>query len=100
MTEPGGTATVWILNGDQSTFPSGVFTRRELAVEWIQNHRLSGVLTEYPVDEGVYEWAISRGLFKPKKENQTTSAFIARFSSASQDHYHFENGSSKQLPIE
>ncbi len=98
MTEPAGIDTVWIFNGPQPSFPSGVFTTRELAVEWIKKHGLTGVLTQYPLDVGVYEWAISRDLFTPKKEQQTTPVFIARFSSASQDHYHFEDGSSKQLP--
>jgi len=87
------TEAVWVFNGAQSNFPSGVFTRRELAADWIKKHALTGTLTRYPLDIGVYEWAISRALFTPNKEEHSTPAFIARFSSASQEHYHFEDGS-------
>jgi len=70
-----------------------VFTRRDLAEEWIQKHGLSGTLTAYPLDVGVYEWALNKGTFKPKRDDQQSAEFIQRFSSASQEHYHYENGS-------
>lgn len=84
---------VWIFNGPNSSFPSGVFTQRETAERWIREHGLSGVLTAYPVDVGTYDWAVSEGYFKPKREDQRGAEFIQRFSSASQEHYHYENGS-------
>ena len=51
--------SVWVFNGAQSTFPSGVFTSRELAEEWIRTHALTGTLTNYPLDTGMYEHAIA-----------------------------------------
>ncbi len=73
-------------------FCSGVFSTKEKAEEYIKKYSLTGVLTVYPIDEAVYDWAIRMGFFKPKKENQLTSEFIGGFSSASQEHFHYENG--------
>lgn len=84
--------TVWIFNGPRSQFPSGVFTQLESAEAWIRAHRLSGVLTAYPVDVGTYDWAVDAGRFKPQRDDQRSADFIARFSSASQEHYHYEDG--------
>ncbi|MBI1281300.1 MAG: hypothetical protein GC179_24445 [Anaerolineaceae bacterium] len=83
---------VWLFNGTNAQFPSGIFSSRERAEEWIQKHRLSGILTKYPVDISVYDWAIENGLFRVKDEEKKTANFIQRFSSASQEHYHYENG--------
>lgn len=83
---------IWIFNGPRSPFPSGVFTERETAERWIRDHRLSGILTAYPVDCGTYEWAVSMGYFSPKREDKRSAEFIQQFSSAAQEHYHYENG--------
>lgn len=83
---------VWIFNGENSRFSSGVFKNVEKAEEWIVANKLSGILTKYPLDIGVYEWAIQNDLFSVKKEEQKQPEFIGKFSSASQDHFHYENG--------
>jgi hypothetical protein len=83
---------VWVFNGSNSNFPGGVFSKREIAEEWIAKHKLSGVLTKYPVDEGIYDWSLANGTFKIKKEEQTNAEFIQRFSSAAQEHDHYEDG--------
>ncbi len=83
---------VWVFDGARSRFPSGVFRQRATAEEWIRKHKLTGTLTLYPLDVGVYEWAIERGFFQPRREDQRAPDFIQRFSSASQEHYHYENG--------
>jgi hypothetical protein len=83
---------VWVFNGESSNFPSAVFTTRERAEEWIALHKLTGTLTKYPLDIGVYEWALNRGAFKPKRPDQSGPRFIGRFSSASLEHYHYEEG--------
>ncbi len=81
---------VWIFNGNRNHFPSAVFTERRLAEDWIRRNQLEGTLTAYPLDISVFEWAIERGYFTPKKAEHTSADFIANFSSASQDHDHFE----------
>lgn len=73
-------------------FCSGIFSKKELAEEWIKKYSLTGVLTLYPVNESVYDWAIRNGNFSPKKQEETTPDFIAGFSSASQIHFHYEDG--------
>ena len=84
--------TVWIFTGPKAQFPSGVFSERQLAERWILEHRLTGTLTAYPVDVGTYDWAVAAGHFNPKREDQRSAEFIQRFSSASQEHYHYESG--------
>jgi len=86
--EPG----VWVFNGSGGQFPSGVFTTVEIAEEWIAKHKLSGTLTWYPLDIGVYEWTIKKEYFSPRKDHQKTPTFIQRFSSAYTGHDHYENG--------
>jgi hypothetical protein len=82
--------TVWVFNGNKNHFPSGVFSTRQRAEQWILQHKLEGTLTEYPLDVSVHEWAIQTGRFKPKKPEHHTNDFIANFSSASQEHHHYE----------
>ena len=84
--------TVWIFNGPKAQFPSGAFASREAAERWIQKNQLSGCLTAYPIDVGVYDWAVAAGRFTPKRDDQRGPEFIQRFSSASQEHYHYEDG--------
>ena len=84
--------TIWIFNGASGRFPSGVFSSGEKAKKWILDHKLSGVLTEYPIDTGVYDWAINNDFFCPKKDKERTPEFIQKFSCAQQKHYHFEDG--------
>ncbi len=81
---------VWVFNGG-GTFPSGVFSAREKAEAWIAGNRLSGCLTKYPLDIGAYEWAISEGHFKPKRDDQRTSGFIGRFA-CGHEHFHYTDG--------
>lgn len=96
---PDETKYVWIFNGKGGHFPGGVFSRRELAHAWIAYHKLNGVLTCYPLGEGCMDWAIRTGLFKiakPESSNLARSKdpdFVGSFSSALQDHVHYENGS-------
>jgi hypothetical protein len=80
---------VWVFNGARSSFPSAVFTKRELAEQWIEANKLEGTLTAYPLNIGIYDWVTSNGYFIPKQEDQRTSEFIARFSSGQQEHYHY-----------
>lgn len=84
--------TVWVFNGSNSSFPSGIFTTRELAEAWIESHHLNGTLTEYPVDISAYDHAIEKNWFTPKSDGHQQPLFIQRFTSASQDHYHYEHG--------
>jgi hypothetical protein len=83
---------VWVFNGARGYFPGGIFTDVDRAEQWIEQHRLTGTLTLYPVDTGIYDWAIAEGLFRPDKPHQATPGFIGRFTSASMEHHHYEDG--------
>lgn len=83
---------LYIFMGEGARFPSGTFTTLENAEQWIRKHSLSGVLGQYPVDEGLYDWAIEENLFTIKNEHQKEAGFIQRFTCAAIDHFHFENG--------
>jgi len=86
--------TVWVFCGDGSILPSGVFSNQAAAEAWIKKHALSGILTEYPLDTGLYEWALGKGYFKPRFPSHRAPKFIGRFTSAYLTHFHFENGAS------
>lgn len=83
---------IWVFNGAGSKFPNGVFRSRERAEQWIRSNGLTGVLTAYPLDTGIYDWAIERGFFRPRREDQALPDFIQRFSSAYLEHYHYTAG--------
>lgn len=83
---------VWIFNGVNAKCPSVVFLTEEEAFTWVKTKELTGVLTRYPVGISVYEWAIASGNFNVKSKNDSTPEFIGNFSSAAQEHMHFENG--------
>jgi hypothetical protein len=84
---------VWIFNGDGGRFPGGVFTTHEHAEVWIRARKLSGVLTAYPLDEGCIDWAVRINLLTGRAlEKVDDPSFAGSFSSASQEHFHYENG--------
>ncbi|MFV8754817.1 hypothetical protein ACNOYE_30085 [Nannocystaceae bacterium ST9] len=68
---------VWVFNCAPSMF---------------RQHNLSGVLTEYPLGVGAYDWSITEGMFQPKKIHEFSPRFIAGFSAASQRHVHYIKG--------
>lgn len=86
------TETIWVFNSEGARFPGGVFGTRAQAEQWIKEHLVSGVLTEYPLNIGVYDWAVSSGHFTPKRPEQSSPRFIGGFTSAIQNHFHYENG--------
>jgi hypothetical protein len=92
MEQSGELESVWVFKGSLAGHPSAVFRTRERAEEWISHQKLTGTLTKYPLDLPIYTWAVEKGHFVPKRDDQRTSEFIAGFSSASQEHYHYEDG--------
>lgn len=78
-----------------SNTPNAVFRHRNDAERWIATDKLTGMLTLYRVDIPVYDWAIKKGYFMPKRADQSGAVFVGRFSSESQEHYHYEDGHEK-----
>ncbi len=86
--------TIWCFNGG-GQFPVGLFDDLDKARAWIAHNRLSGVLTAYPLNAGVFDWAVEQGhvtLALKVKADQNKPDFVATFTSASQQHFHFEVG--------
>jgi hypothetical protein len=88
--------TVWLFSGRPGVFPGGVFSSVDAAERWIAHNALSGVLTAYPLDQGCFDWAVANqctGLSAEKLQIKSSDpAFIAGFTTAAQDHFHYENG--------
>lgn len=83
---------VFVFNANQSCFCSAVFSSFTLAQAWIQSHYLTGILIEYPLNHGSYDWAITQGYFKLKSPIDRAPIFIGSFVSIYQKHWHFANG--------
>ncbi len=83
---------IWVFNGDHGQFPSAIFREKNDAIQWIQDNSLSGILTRYPVDVPLFDWAIENGFFTPKNELQQGAKTKANFSSSHLEHYHFVCG--------
>jgi hypothetical protein len=84
--------SIWVFCGNRAAFPSGLFSSFEAAKRWIAENRLSGTLSKYPLDIPLYDWAISNGFFEIKKPEHRDPGFIAKFTCANVEHYHYENG--------
>lgn len=84
---------IYVFIGKQAIFPTGVFLSREKAEELISRHSLTGILSVYPTDMLLYDWAIEKEYFEVKKDYQKSPKFIEQFSCASAEHYHYEKGS-------
>jgi hypothetical protein len=83
---------LWIFNGANTKLPAAVFSSEELAAAWIKQNRLSGTLTQYPLDMSALDWATESGWFQPSKPHHAEPSFIQSFTSASQPHRHFTDG--------
>lgn len=83
---------IYVFHSAHAQFCSAVFSSKETAEVWISENCLTGMLTAYPLDQSAYSWAVGNGYFKPKKEHHFEPGFIGSFTSAHQEHYHYENG--------
>lgn len=82
---------IWVFQGKKAQFSCGVFTSIEEAEIVIHKYKLEGVLTCYPVNKLIYDWAIQNNFFEPKKDYQSDAKFIQTFTSAYLEHFHFMN---------
>lgn len=59
--------SVWVFNTVKSQLPEGIFENLDLGELWIEENNLTGVLTKYPLNRGVFDWA---------KENDSHKHYI------------------------
>ncbi|AYA02628.1 hypothetical protein BEN74_07015 [Acinetobacter sp. WCHAc010034] len=83
---------VYIFNAHKSGFASAVFSSYRQAEGWIKRNYLSGILTEYPLNQSCYDWAKAHGHFKERSAIDRAPIFIAKFVSAYQKNWHFSHG--------
>ncbi len=88
--------SIWVFNGARSRHSGGIFENLDMAEEWIKNNRLSGMLTKYPINKGVFEWADENDLIRMREgkleEKRKDPIFIGGFTTAAMEHYHYEEG--------
>lgn len=84
--------SVWVFHGEGAQFAGGVFAGVTSAEEWIADHALTGVLTRYPLDQGVWDWAVEAEYFTPRQLEHSAPRFVGGFTSALQEHIHYEGG--------
>jgi hypothetical protein len=88
--------SVWVFNASNKGLPGGIFENLNLAEKWISKNRLTGTLTRYPVNQGTLDWAIQNNMVNMKPEKLKAKVedpdFIGDFTTASMEHYHYENG--------
>jgi len=84
--------TIWVFHGNDGSFPAGLFSTEELAESWIAMHRLSGLLTCYPVDMGLYDWAVSVGRIRPLDPEDPNPEYVANFNTDGFGHEHYRDG--------
>ena len=83
---------VFVFVGEESTLPSAIFLDLNSINRWIASNLLSGSVHKLPINISLYDWTIMKGYFEPKKGYQKEARFIQRFTSASVEHWHYENG--------
>jgi len=84
---------VYVLNATSGCFPVGVFSSQQEAETAITAHSLTGLLTEYRLDELPYDHDLECGLFLARKDHERTPQFIQRYTvSKACEHWHYENG--------
>jgi hypothetical protein len=87
---------IWIFIGENGRFPSASFSQLSDAEAWVSKNKLSGMLSAMPLNQGLFEWAVENDALNMKpetlKEKSNDPKFIATCTTASLEHYHFENG--------
>lgn len=81
-------ATVWVFQSGR--FPAGVFASRQDGLDWAAEHRVGGLLAEYPIG-GAYDVAVAEGRFTPRRDHHGTPGHVAGFSPGL-DHVHLVDG--------
>jgi hypothetical protein len=71
---------VWIFHADGARFASGVFNSKADAMAWVAGHRLTGLVTEYPVGVGCYDLAVAAGRFTASKPHHGSPEHVGSFS--------------------
>ncbi len=83
---------IYVFIGVDAGFPTAVFNSMGEMELFIGQNKLTGIVNKMPVGISLYDWAIQKEFFKPKRDYQKEAKFIQSFSCASMEHWHFEDG--------
>lgn len=92
MTDQDTPRTVWVFHGEGARFASGVFDSDVEGLAWAARHRLTGLLSEYPVGDGCYDIATRDGHFRPTRPHHGSPDHVAQFSPGWTRHVHVRDG--------
>jgi hypothetical protein len=71
---------------------AGIFHSLEDASAWAARHRLTGIVTEYPLGDGCFDVAVRERRLSPSKLHHGTPANVAAFSPGWTRHVHIVDG--------
>ncbi len=90
---------VWVFHAHGSHYAGGVWPDVASAERCIAKHRLTGVLTAYPLGECCFDWAVRKRCTGMKvgilEEKSRDPAFIGSFTCPAQEHVSYEDGKRK-----
>jgi hypothetical protein len=81
---------VWVIVGEQGKCTSGVFSDLDSAEQWISLHSLTGLLSQYPLNEGAFDWAVKTERIKRSFAETATPGMIGSFCSYL-NYYHYKD---------
>ncbi|MGL6403794.1 DUF7710 domain-containing protein [Aeromonas hydrophila] len=58
----------------------------------MSEYKLTGLITAYQPNNDTYNFIVEKNYFRPKNDSHSYSIFVGSFTSASQEHFHYENG--------
>lgn len=83
---------VWVFQCKSAE--AGVFTEFRLAALWARQHKVSGLLTRFPLNQGIYDWAVENDYLTEKQIGHGREGlYLGTFK-----HFHFENGECLNWP--
>ncbi len=89
-------SNIWVFLGDGGNFPSAAFNDFKSIEKWVSDNKLTGMISALPMNQGFFDWAVENDAISMKEEKialkKKDSRFIATFTTASIDHWHYENG--------
>ena len=80
---------IWLIQSSENLNVIGCFMRKHEAETYIFENNLKCMLTKYPINMSVYDWAIQNNFWQPKNDLQKNSKFRAKFNSAYLEHDHY-----------
>lgn len=84
-------ALVWTFHAEASRFPSGVWTSKSQAEQWIAEVSASGLLSAYALNESAWDANVRLGALKAESPARHTAEFKRKFTTPI-DHFHYHDG--------